>query len=58
MTKQDIAARLRDIAGKLRADGEEGAFAPCLPPVQDDMGSLPYALEEIARELEGRREVA
>ncbi len=48
------ANQLRDIAGKLRADIEEGAFASCDEVVQFDMGSLPAALERIAKEIEGR----
>lgn len=58
MMAPSVAHRLRDMAGKLRADNEEGAFAPCDVHVQEDVGSLPAALERLADELDGRRAAA
>ena len=55
MTPSD---QLRDIAGALRAQFEEGAFDPLNAHVREDIRTLPATLEQIAREAEGGRMAA
>jgi hypothetical protein len=47
-----VSAQLRDIAGTLRAQIEEGEFVDCTECVQTDMDALPAALERIAKQAE------
>ena len=47
-----VAAQLRDIAGTLRAQIEEGEFEVCDHFVAVDMAALPAALERIAAQSE------
>lgn len=48
------SAQLRDIAGALRAQFEEGAFDGMDAHVREDIRTLPSSLERIADEIEGR----
>ena len=47
-----VAMQLRDIAGTLRAQIEEGEFEVCDHFVAVDMAALPAALERIAAQSE------
>lgn len=48
-----VADQLRDIAGTLRAQIEEGEFVCCDTDVQTDIETLPAALERIANQADG-----
>lgn len=47
-----IAEQLRDIAGTLRAQIEEGEFEACDVFTQTDMETLPATLERIANQAD------